>query len=59
MFLIAVVVMIGKSFYVRRTDKANQIFLRRFRDTEDVLALGARQPGNSKAPRCTGCIAPA
>ncbi|MGD0489910.1 MAG: DUF2341 domain-containing protein [Steroidobacteraceae bacterium] len=40
MFLIAVVVMIGKSFYVRRTDKANQIFLRRFRDTEDVLALG-------------------
>jgi biopolymer transport protein ExbB len=41
MFLIAVVVMIGKSLYVRRTDKANQIFLRRFRDSEDVLALGS------------------
>jgi biopolymer transport protein ExbB len=43
MFLIAVAVMIGKSFYVRRTDKANQAFLSRFRDSDDVLALGSDQ----------------
>jgi len=40
MFLIAVVVMVGKSLYVSRTDKANQIFLRQFRENENVLALG-------------------
>ncbi len=39
MFLIAVAVMISKSLYVRRTDKANQLFLRRFREAPDVLKL--------------------
>jgi biopolymer transport protein ExbB len=41
MFMIAVVVMIGKALYVMRTDKANQIFLRQFRDAQDVLKLGS------------------
>ncbi|MGB6354271.1 MAG: DUF2341 domain-containing protein [Steroidobacteraceae bacterium] len=41
MFLIAVVVMVGKALYVTRTDKANQFFLKQFRDSEDVLALGS------------------
>jgi biopolymer transport protein ExbB len=43
MFMIAVVVMIGKALYVMRTDKANQIFLRQFREAQDVLKLGSMQ----------------
>jgi biopolymer transport protein ExbB len=39
MFLIAVAVMITKSLYVSRTDRANQAFLRRFRDSGDVLKV--------------------
>jgi biopolymer transport protein ExbB len=39
MFMIAVAVMISKSLYVMRTDKANQLFLRRFREAPDVLNL--------------------
>jgi len=41
MFAIAVVVMIGKALYVSRTDKANQVFLKQFRDSSDVLKLGS------------------
>jgi biopolymer transport protein ExbB len=41
MFAIAVVVMIGKALYVSRTDKANQVFLRQFRDSTDVLKLAS------------------
>jgi biopolymer transport protein ExbB len=41
MFAIAVVVMIGKALYVSRTDKANQIFLKQFRDSTDVLKLAS------------------
>jgi len=57
MFLIAVVVMISKSLYVSRTDKANQRFLRQFRNSADVLNLegekaqGAEQFGNSSLYR--------
>jgi biopolymer transport protein ExbB len=40
MFMIAVVVMISKSLYVSRTDKANQQFLREFRNSTEVLNLG-------------------
>jgi biopolymer transport protein ExbB len=40
MFLIAIAVMISKSLYVIRTDSANRLFLRQFRDTADVLNLG-------------------
>jgi biopolymer transport protein ExbB len=40
MFLIAVAVMISKALYVARTDSANQRFLKEFRDSTDVLALG-------------------
>jgi biopolymer transport protein ExbB len=43
MFLIAVVVMVSKSLYVSRTDKANQQFLRQFRDSIDVLNLGGEK----------------
>jgi biopolymer transport protein ExbB len=42
MFLIAVAVMISKSLYIVRTDKANRLFLRQFRDTSDVLNLGEK-----------------
>jgi biopolymer transport protein ExbB len=41
MFLIAVAVMITKSLYVGRTDKANQAFLTQFRDAKDVLKVSA------------------
>ena len=41
MFAIAVVVMIGKALYVSRTDKANQVFLKQFRDSTDVLKLAS------------------
>jgi biopolymer transport protein ExbB len=41
MFAIAVVVMIGKALYVSRTDRANQVFLKQFRDSTDVLKLGS------------------
>ena len=42
MFLIAIAVMISKSLYVIRTDSANRLFLRQFRDTVDVLNLGEK-----------------
>jgi biopolymer transport protein ExbB len=42
MFLIAIAVMISKSLYVIRTDSANRLFLRQFRDTADVLNLGGK-----------------
>ena len=40
MFLIAVAVMITKSLYVIRTDSANRLFLRQFREALDVLKIG-------------------
>jgi biopolymer transport protein ExbB len=43
MFLIAVAVMISKSLYVRRTDSANRLFLRQFRETPDVLVIGGEK----------------
>jgi biopolymer transport protein ExbB len=43
MFLIALAVMITKALYVIRTDKANQLFLIQFRDTADVLKVGASE----------------
>jgi biopolymer transport protein ExbB len=57
MFMIAVVVMISKSLYVSRTDKANQQFLREFRNSAEVLNLGgdkakeSEQFGNSSLYR--------
>ncbi|MDP8986431.1 MAG: DUF2341 domain-containing protein [Pseudomonadota bacterium] len=45
MFLIAAAVMISKSLYVSRTDSANQLFLARFRDVDDVLKIGEEEPG--------------
>ena len=55
MFMIAVAVMISKALYVRRTDKANQVFLRRFREAADVLKLeeekGPEQFGDSSLYR--------
>ena len=42
MFMIAIAVMISKSLYVIRTDSANRLFLRQFRDTSDVLNLGGK-----------------
>jgi biopolymer transport protein ExbB len=47
MFLIAVAVMISKAFYISRTDRANQRFLKQFRDTSDVLTLHS-SPGVAK-----------
>ena len=43
MFLIAIAVMISKSFYVIRTDGANRHFMRQFRDAEDVLKIGGEK----------------
>jgi biopolymer transport protein ExbB len=57
MFMIAVIVMISKSLYVSRTDKANQHFLREFRNSTEVLTLGgdkakeSEQFGNSSLYR--------
>jgi len=55
MFLIAVFVMITKALYVSRTDRANRLFLKQFRDTNDVLTLqtdaAAAQWGNSSLYR--------
>jgi biopolymer transport protein ExbB len=55
MFMIAIAVMISKSLYVSRTDSANRLFLRQFRDTLDVLNIGgekgAEQFGNSSIYR--------
>ena len=55
MFLIAVAVMISKALYVARTDSANQRFLREFRDSTDVLAVGKSEQvsgfGNSSLYR--------
>ncbi|HVO47259.1 MAG TPA: DUF2341 domain-containing protein [Steroidobacteraceae bacterium] len=45
MFLIAVAVMIGKALYVNRTETANRRFLTHFRETGDVLQLGAGAAG--------------
>lgn len=51
MFLIALSVMVTKSLYVGRTDKANQRFLRQFREAGDVLNVqsgaGAENLDNS------------
>jgi biopolymer transport protein ExbB len=51
MFLISVFVMITKALYVIRTDSANQRFLKRFREANDVLTLqtaeGSASWGNS------------
>jgi len=41
MFLIAVGVMVSKTFYVSRTAGANRRFLLLFRETTDVLSLGS------------------
>jgi biopolymer transport protein ExbB len=43
MFLIAVGVMVSKTFYVSRTAGANRRFLVLFRETEDVLSLGSTE----------------
>ena len=43
MFLIAVMVMVTKAMYVRRTDSANRSFLKQFRETADVLNLDSEQ----------------
>lgn len=43
MFLIAVWVMIGKALFVRRTESANNAFLRQFRDSREVLRLGEEE----------------
>jgi biopolymer transport protein ExbB len=43
MFLIAVMVMVTKAMYVRRTDSANRNFLKQFRETADVLNLDSEQ----------------
>jgi biopolymer transport protein ExbB len=43
MFMIAVLVMITKSLYVRRTDSANRLFMRQFRETADVLKIGGEK----------------
>jgi len=55
MFLIAVFVMITKGLYVSRTDRANQRFLRQFREAGDVLSLqtdaATAQWGNSSLYR--------
>jgi biopolymer transport protein ExbB len=40
MFLIAIWVMVNKSLYIIQTDKANQTFLKQFRDVENVLDVG-------------------
>jgi biopolymer transport protein ExbB len=40
MFMIAAWVMVTKSQYVNQTDKANQSFLKQFRDVEDILQAG-------------------
>jgi biopolymer transport protein ExbB len=48
MFMIAVVVMITKFLYVSRTDKANQQFLREFRNATDVLNLGGEKGKESE-----------
>lgn len=42
MFLIAVGVMVTKAMYVSRTDRANQKFLKSFRESEDVLSIEDR-----------------
>jgi biopolymer transport protein ExbB len=41
MFLIAVAVMVSKSLYVGRTNKANQRFLLQFRETANVLTVAS------------------
>jgi biopolymer transport protein ExbB len=55
MFLIAVAVMVSKALYVARTDSANQRFLKEFRDSTDVLAVGKSEQaagfGNSSLYR--------
>jgi biopolymer transport protein ExbB len=55
MFLIAVAVMLSKALYVARTDSANRLFLRQFRENLDVLKIGgegaAEQFGNSSIYR--------
>lgn len=39
MFLIAVIVMVSKAFYVSRTEGANRAFLQQFRAVDDVLKI--------------------
>jgi biopolymer transport protein ExbB len=55
MFLIAAAVMLSKAVYVARTDSANRLFLRQFREDTDVLRVGgdkaAEQFGNSSIYR--------
>jgi biopolymer transport protein ExbB len=51
MFLIAVGVMLSKALYVSRTDSANRLFLRQFRENTDVLKLGGEEFGNSSLYR--------
>jgi len=43
MFFIAVAVMISKALYVSRTEGANRLFLQRFREVQDVLAIDAER----------------
>ena len=40
MFLIAAWVMVGKTLFVGRVEKSNRAFLRKFRESNDVLNLG-------------------
>jgi biopolymer transport protein ExbB len=58
MFMIAVVVMLTKSLYVGKTNKANQLFLTKFRETDDVLQVGgdsgSQQFGDSSLFRLYG-----
>jgi len=55
MFLIAVWVMITKALYITRTDRANQKFLRLFRDSDDILKIDvapqSREYGDSSLYR--------
>jgi len=46
MFVVAVVVMVGKARFVARVDAANRRFLKQFRDADDFLAIGKTgEPG--------------
>jgi biopolymer transport protein ExbB len=51
MFVIAVYVMITKSIFVGRADKANRAFLESFREAKDVLTIKGDQFGHSSLAR--------
>lgn len=51
MFVIAVAVMVGKAMFINKTSKANKLFLKKYRDAQDLLRVKDAGSGDETASK--------